>query len=170
VKPNLPRPPRSRKSAETERRQLSQQQAAFSRQQEQQAAVEAGLRAAQQRLQEEVARLQQAEKNYIRRESDISLEGRRQHLEAANLRRLVTELQSSLSWKITAPLRFLTKPLFQLLGRRRSPANYSAGAHPAIASVSKQEGTVDIISAESARLPVPSTPSCRNCAAPSRLP
>jgi len=37
--------------------------------------------------------------------------------EAADLRRLVAELQSSLSWRITAPLRFIAKPLF----RARAP-------------------------------------------------
>jgi 2-polyprenyl-3-methyl-5-hydroxy-6-metoxy-1,4-benzoquinol methylase len=37
--------------------------------------------------------------------------------EAAELRRFVAELQSSLSWRITAPLRFIAKPLF----RARAP-------------------------------------------------
>src|SRR6266446_1808753 len=37
--------------------------------------------------------------------------------EAAELRRFIAELQSSLSWRITAPLRFIAKPLF----RARAP-------------------------------------------------
>lgn len=35
------------------------------------------------------------------------------HYEAADLRRLIRELHGSLSWKITAPLRFISKPFFR---------------------------------------------------------
>jgi len=35
--------------------------------------------------------------------------------EAAELRRLIAELQDSLSWKITAPLRMISKPLFRAM-------------------------------------------------------
>jgi 2-polyprenyl-3-methyl-5-hydroxy-6-metoxy-1,4-benzoquinol methylase len=41
--------------------------------------------------------------------------------EAAELRRLIAELQGSLSWKITAPLRFISKPLFRAMASKPVP-------------------------------------------------
>jgi 2-polyprenyl-3-methyl-5-hydroxy-6-metoxy-1,4-benzoquinol methylase len=41
--------------------------------------------------------------------------------EAADLRRLITELQGSLSWRITAPLRFISKPLFRAMSPKTVP-------------------------------------------------
>ena len=62
-------------------------------------------------FEEEAAQLRaQAAENLI-----LSSAANASKIEAANLRCLVTELQSSLSWRITAPLRFLTKPLFRLV-------------------------------------------------------
>lgn len=81
-------------------------------------------------LQDEVARLQAAEKNYSSENQSLSSMHNAAAFEAANLRRLTTELQNSLSWKITAPLRFLTKPLFQLLAPRTAapPSGFVAPA------------------------------------------
>ena len=62
-----------------------------------------------------MARLREVEKNYTDENQALSWIASSSSLEAANLRRLVTELQTSLSWRITAPLRFLTKPLFRLV-------------------------------------------------------
>jgi 2-polyprenyl-3-methyl-5-hydroxy-6-metoxy-1,4-benzoquinol methylase len=50
-------------------------------------------------------------------ERDAALSGD----EAADLRRLITELQGSLSWKITAPLRFISKPLFRAMSPKTVP-------------------------------------------------
>ena len=50
-------------------------------------------------------------------ERDAALSGH----EAAHLRRLITELQGSLSWKITAPLRLLSKPLFRAMSPKTVP-------------------------------------------------
>jgi hypothetical protein len=41
--------------------------------------------------------------------------------EAAELRRLIAELQGSLSWKITAPLRMISKPLFRAMAPKTVP-------------------------------------------------
>jgi glycosyltransferase involved in cell wall biosynthesis len=91
--------------------------AALARQLEQNAAIEADRRAGLQRLEEEAAQLRAhaAENRILSSAADAS------SIEAANLRRLVTELQSSLSWRITAPLRFLTKPLFRALAPAPGP-------------------------------------------------
>jgi glycosyltransferase involved in cell wall biosynthesis len=89
--------------------------AALGRQLEEQTAIQADLRASEQRLQEEVARLRAAETDYTGETQALSWRASSSSLEAANLRRLVTELQASLSWRITAPLRFLAKPLFRLV-------------------------------------------------------
>jgi 2-polyprenyl-3-methyl-5-hydroxy-6-metoxy-1,4-benzoquinol methylase len=50
-------------------------------------------------------------------------------IEAANLRRVVAEMHGSLSWKITAPLRFITKPLFR--ARRPGKPQAKPGIEPA---------------------------------------
>ena len=50
-------------------------------------------------------------------EQDAALGGH----EAAELRRLIAELQGSLSWRITAPLRFLSKPLFRAMAPKTVP-------------------------------------------------
>jgi 2-polyprenyl-3-methyl-5-hydroxy-6-metoxy-1,4-benzoquinol methylase len=41
--------------------------------------------------------------------------------EAAELRRFIAELQGSVSWKITAPLRFISKPLFRAMAPKTVP-------------------------------------------------
>jgi hypothetical protein len=48
--------------------------------------------------------------------------------EAANLRRRVSALESSLSWKITAPLRAVTAPLFRALAKPKAPERAPAPA------------------------------------------
>ncbi len=106
--------------------------AALGRQMERRVAIEADLRAGQQRRQEEVARLAAIERNYAAENRVLSSRADTSAYEAATLRRLVTELQSSLSWRITAPLRFLTKPLFRALAST-SPQNASP------AGLTKQE-------------------------------
>ncbi len=90
--------------------------AALEQQLEQKSSVIADLRAAQQRAQEDHAA---KEKQYAAENQLLSSAAEASARETAALRRLVTELQSSLSWKITGPLRYLTKPLFRALA---SPA------------------------------------------------
>ena len=111
---------------------------------EQQTPIEADLQDAHQRLQEEVARLSAVEKDYTAENRQLSSRADTSDYEAAALRRLVTELQSSLSWKITAPLRFLTKPLFRALGQKPTPQNGPQESARASASIPQHEGTVDV--------------------------
>jgi 2-polyprenyl-3-methyl-5-hydroxy-6-metoxy-1,4-benzoquinol methylase len=49
--------------------------------------------------------------------------------DAAELRRLIAELQGSLSWRITAPLRFISKPLFRARAPKTVPPA-EIGAQP----------------------------------------
>src|SRR5260370_42046158 len=51
--------------------------------------------------------------------------------EAAELRRFVAELQSSLSWRITAPLRFIAKPLFRARAPKPVPLTEIGGPQTA---------------------------------------
>lgn len=113
--------------------------AALGRQLEQQTVVEIDLRAKHRQLQEEVARLSAIERNYAAETQALSSRANAAAIEAANLRRLTTELESSLSWKITAPLRFLTKPLFKALrpkpGPQESPRQEIVATDGAIAAI-----------------------------------
>ncbi len=84
--------------------------------------IEKELRAGQQRLQKEVARLAAIESNYATEAQMLNARASASANEAANLRRLANDLQSSLSWKITAPLRFLTKPFFKARAPKDSAA------------------------------------------------
>jgi glycosyltransferase involved in cell wall biosynthesis len=103
-----------------------------------------------------VARLRAAEKNSAGENQALSWRANSSTLEAANLRRLVTELQTSLSWRITAPLRFLTRPLFRLLGPGTHPPQTSPQKSVLSGSGSeKQEGTLDGSSPEAVRTPGP---------------
>jgi glycosyltransferase involved in cell wall biosynthesis len=68
-----------------------------------------------------VARLSALEKNAAAENRQLSSRANTSAYDAASLRRLMTELQSSLSWRITAPLRFLTKPFFRALRPNPSP-------------------------------------------------
>jgi glycosyltransferase involved in cell wall biosynthesis len=97
--------------------------AALGRQLEEQTAIQTDLRAGEQRLQEEVARLSSVETLLSSRVNSSAYE-------AATLRRSVAELQSSLSWRITAPLRFLTKPLFRLVAPAVLPLVIVPAARP----------------------------------------
>jgi hypothetical protein len=72
----------------------------------------------QQRLREEAARLSAAGRNYAAENESIGSRANASAYEAAVLRRSITEIQSSLSWRVTAPLRRLTKPLFRVLSTR----------------------------------------------------
>lgn len=83
--------------------------------------AETDWQARQQRLQDEVARLSAIETNYAAEARTLNARANALAIEAANLRRFNTELQSSLSWKITAPLRFLTGPLFRALAPKPGP-------------------------------------------------
>ena len=98
---------------------------------ERQAAIQADLRDGQQRLREEMARLSAIEKDYVVGNRQLSSRANTSAYEAASLRRLLTELQSSLSWRLTAPLRFLTKPLFRALGPKTIPPNTPRNASEA---------------------------------------
>jgi hypothetical protein len=127
--------------------------AALGKQLEQQAAIQADLRAGQQRLEEEAARLSASEKRLAAENPLLSSRANTSAYEAAALRRLVTELQSSLSWRITAPLRFLTKPLFRALAPKASPQDT-----PPADSV-RQEVTVSVVGPSvSSPAPQPVTP------------
>ncbi len=114
------------------------------RQLKEQAALRANLEAAQRRLEGEVARLNQLEKNYAEENQTLSSRASAANFEATNLRRLVTELRNSLSWKITAPLRMITKPIFERL--HPTPANVvtppTVGASPT--AQPKPTGTIDV--------------------------
>jgi hypothetical protein len=105
--------------------------AALGKQLEQQAAIQADLRAAKQRLEEDMARLSTSEKRLAAENPLLSSGANTSAYEAAALRRLVTELQSSLSWRITAPLRFLTKPLFRALAPKVAPPDTPREPAPA---------------------------------------
>jgi len=121
--------------------------ASLDRQLEQQTAVHNDLRArlqrfqdaeaARQRLEKEVARLSASEANYASEAQASSARANAAAIEAANLRRLAHDLETSLSWRITAPLRFLTRPLFQALAPKpatpESPRSGSAAAAPVAA-------------------------------------
>jgi glycosyltransferase involved in cell wall biosynthesis len=138
---------------EAELRKSAQQAAALGRQLEEQTAILAALRASEQRLQEEVARLRAVEKNYTDENQALSWKASASTLEAANLRRLVTELETSLSWRITAPLRFLTKPLFRLLSPKAPlQTNPRESVLPSAGSP-KPEGTAAVSSHDPDRSP-----------------
>lgn len=64
------------------------------------------------RLEEEVAQFRALEANYAAENRTVTSRAAASAQEAADLRRLVSDLLCSRSWKITAPLRFLSKPLF----------------------------------------------------------
>jgi glycosyltransferase involved in cell wall biosynthesis len=96
--------------------------------------TETAGRAEQQRLREEIAGLRAAAENHISQNQELMSRAAASAYEAASLRRLVSELLNSLSWKITAPLRFVAKPLFAAL----------AGAKPAADAVSPVEAPADI--------------------------
>jgi glycosyltransferase involved in cell wall biosynthesis len=137
---------------ETELRKLSQQEpalhsdvehwktsaSALARRLEQQAAIEIELQAGEQRTQAEVARLAEIEKSAAAENRLLSSRANTSAYEAASLRRLVTELLSSLSWRITAPLRFLTRPLFRAL-RPEAPPQDNRGESIRPSAVAKQE-------------------------------
>ena len=95
--------------------------AALDRKLEQQAEVENSLRTAQQQLQSEVSRLSASESSHAAENQSLNARAHSAAFEAAGLRRLIHELQTSLSWRITAPLRFLTKPLFRAMGPKPGP-------------------------------------------------
>jgi len=95
--------------------------AATDRQHGQQSAIEKDLRANQQHLQDEVARLSALESSYAAEVQTLTTRANSLSLEVNNLRRLTTDLQSSLSWKITAPLRFLTRPFFRAMSPKSAP-------------------------------------------------
>src|ERR1017187_3697036 len=97
--------------------------AALGKQLEEQTAIQTDLRAGEQRLREEVARLSSIE-NLLSARVNASA------YEAATLRRSVAELQSSLSWRITAPLRALTKPLFRALVPKTPPQDSAQESDP----------------------------------------
>jgi glycosyltransferase involved in cell wall biosynthesis len=82
--------------------------------------IEKELRAGLQRLQNEVARLTAIESNYATETQILNARANASANETANLRRLAHDLQNSLSWKITAPLRFLTKPFFKAAAPKAS--------------------------------------------------
>jgi hypothetical protein len=115
---------------------------ALGKQLEQQVRIEIDLRAEQQRLQQEVERLGMIEKSHTAESQILSSRANTSAYEAATLRRLVTELQTSLSWRITAPLRFLTRPLFRAAAKA-SPQNTQPES-ARTATLSKQEMAVDV--------------------------
>jgi hypothetical protein len=114
----------------------------------------ADLLAKQRQLQEQVERLSAAEKNYAAENQALASRASFSAYEAANLRRMVSDLQHSLSWRITAPLRFLSRPLFAALKSR--PAAQPAAAAPQSAAanpVQAPAATVDSPVATAAAAP-----------------
>jgi glycosyltransferase involved in cell wall biosynthesis len=89
---------------------------------------EAGLRAEERRLQEEVSRLAEAEKSYASENRLITSRAHTTARDAAALRGTIDELRNSLSWKITAPLRVVSGPLFRVLARAQKKTPEKAQA------------------------------------------
>ena len=132
--------------------QWQAQAAALGKQLEQQAGTAGELRAGRQYLQSEVTRLAALEKKYAADHHLLTKSANQSAYEAAGLRRTLTELQSSLSWKITAPLRYLTKPLFQSLSRKAEQgAAREAGKAAAEASSAAAPSPIDTIIAPAFR-------------------
>jgi glycosyltransferase involved in cell wall biosynthesis len=100
--------------------------AEFENELQQQASSEANLRSATRRLTEDLARLRAAEKDYAAEKQALSFQVAASEREAGDARRLFSEIRHSLSWRITAPLRALTKPLFQSLKGGIKPTEASA--------------------------------------------
>lgn len=96
--------------------------AALEKQVEQQARTETDLRAEEQRLREEVAQLTAIGKNYATENQILASRSTASAYEAANLRRAMSDILRSFSWRITAPLRFISKPLFSKPATPESPA------------------------------------------------
>jgi glycosyltransferase involved in cell wall biosynthesis len=100
-----------------------------------------------------VARLRAVEKNYTGENQALSSRASASTLEAANLRRLVTELETSLSWRITAPLRFLTRPLFRAMAPKAAPQTSPRESVLPSAGPAKPEGTADVSSPDPGSTP-----------------
>jgi glycosyltransferase involved in cell wall biosynthesis len=66
-------------------------------------------------LEEQISRLRDAEQSYTAENRVLSSRASAVAYEADTLRRLVAELRNSLSWKVTAPLRFVSRPLFRAM-------------------------------------------------------
>jgi glycosyltransferase involved in cell wall biosynthesis len=97
--------------------------------------TERQLLAEKDRLQSQIAALQQ---QHTAENQSLTARAAANSYEIATLRRLVAELRGSLSWKITAPLRALTKPLFLLLGGTSNPP---AATHSPAPSVVQDDGS-----------------------------
>jgi len=102
--------------------------AALGKQLEELSAIQAELQSQEQRLRDDVTHLQRTEKNYAYENQTLSGRAGASAVEADNLRRLLHDLENSLSWKITAPLRAVTKPLFRAL----APPAPTAEAAPTV--------------------------------------
>jgi glycosyltransferase involved in cell wall biosynthesis len=87
-----------------------------------------------QRLQEAVRQFRAMEEHSSSEIRTLTSRADASAYEAANLRRLTTDLLRSRSWKITAPLRFLSKPLFTAPAGQESPAPEAASQQPAAVS------------------------------------
>ena len=105
--------------------------AALARQLEQPRDSEKQLRAELEQLQKQVDQLTTADKNSASELETLHARASAATAEAASLRRLVSEVQTSLSWRITAPLRALTKPLFAALAPKTPPPGNTPLATPA---------------------------------------
>jgi len=86
------------------------------------------------------------EKDYENEIQGLAAKAGAAAVEAAGLRRALAEIHRSLSWKITAPLRFLTKPFFRALAppaapAAASPAVTAPAASPAAAEAAPQPGS-----------------------------
>jgi hypothetical protein len=96
------------------------------------ASLENSLRAEQEQLQKELDRLRGVEQDHATENQALASRIAANTREAASLRQLVSELQASLSWKITAPLRWVSGPLFRMLAPKRptTPESIRAVAEP----------------------------------------
>lgn len=93
-------------------------------------------------VQEEIAQLRRAVDRLAAENLELRSALRASAREAAGLRLVVAELRNSLSWKVTAPLRFVSKPLFRLL----------RPARPARGAWSEETGEASSPAMEQARL------------------
>jgi glycosyltransferase involved in cell wall biosynthesis len=106
-----------------------------------QAANEAALEAERRGLEEELARLHAEAQSHAAEHQALTARLAANAFEAVQFRRLASELERSLSWKITAPLRALTKPLFRAFA---SPAPAPA-PQPAAKTVAPSPSPIDSI-------------------------
>jgi len=142
----LPKLSRQEESLVSDAQHWQAKVAALEKQVERQAALEAELQEGRRSLQKEVTRLSEMESYWLMQIRLITDKVNTSDYESAGLRRLIGELQSSLSWKITAPLRFLTKPLFRVMTPTAKPASRESAAAGAPVAAAPAAGPIEPVS------------------------